>query len=56
MSRPGETRDDGKASVSIARCLGACGLAPAVVFDGTVVGKLTPETAVTHVKGWLVGK
>jgi bidirectional [NiFe] hydrogenase diaphorase subunit len=51
--KAGETRADGKASVAIARCLGACGLAPAVVFDGAVAGMLTPETAVEHVKGWL---
>jgi bidirectional [NiFe] hydrogenase diaphorase subunit len=49
----GHTRADGQASVAIARCLGACGLAPAVVFDGVVVGNLTAETAVQHVKGWL---
>jgi bidirectional [NiFe] hydrogenase diaphorase subunit len=49
----GQTRGDGQASVSIARCLGACGLAPAVVFDGAVVGNLTPDAAVAHVKGWL---
>ena len=51
--KAGETRADGQASLSIARCLGACGLAPAVVFDGAVVGKVTPEAAVEHVKGWL---
>jgi bidirectional [NiFe] hydrogenase diaphorase subunit len=51
--KAGQTRADGQASVAIARCLGACGLAPAVVFDGAVVGNLTPETAVDHVKGWV---
>ena len=51
--KAGQTRADGQASLSIARCLGACGLAPAVVFDGNVVGKLTPETALAHVEGWL---
>lgn len=39
---PGETTADGKLSVLIARCLGACGLAPAAVFDGEVAGKLSP--------------
>jgi bidirectional [NiFe] hydrogenase diaphorase subunit len=43
---PGETTADGKLSVMIARCLGACGLAPAAVFDGEVAGKLTPESIV----------
>jgi bidirectional [NiFe] hydrogenase diaphorase subunit len=51
--KAGQTRADGQASVSIARCLGACGLAPAVVFDGVVVGKLTPDAALEHVKGWV---
>ena len=51
--KTGQTRADGQASLSIARCLGACGLAPAVVFDGNVVGKLTPDVALDHVKGWL---
>ena len=49
----GQTRADGKASLSIVRCIGTCGLAPLAVFDGVVVGKLTPEMAVGHVKGWL---
>lgn len=51
--KAGETRADGRASLAIARCLGACGLAPAVVFDGAVVGKLTPEKALEHVKSWV---
>lgn len=51
--KTGQTRADGLASIDVARCLGACGLAPAVVFDGVVVGKVTPERAVEHVKGWL---
>ena len=38
---PGETTADGELSVLSARCVGACGLAPAVVFDGEVAGKLT---------------
>lgn len=51
--KAGKTRADGQASVSIARCVGACGLAPVVVFDGAVVGNLTPETATAKVQGWL---
>jgi bidirectional [NiFe] hydrogenase diaphorase subunit len=43
---PGGTTADGMLSVLIARCLGACGLAPAAVFDGEVAGKLTPESIV----------
>ncbi|NJL45788.1 MAG: bidirectional hydrogenase complex protein HoxE [Leptolyngbyaceae cyanobacterium SM2_3_12] len=48
----GETTPDGNISLMAARCLGACGIAPAVVFDGTVAGKLEPEEAATRVKAW----
>ena len=37
---PGETTADGKLSLLTARCLGTCGLAPAAVVDGQVVGRL----------------
>ena len=36
---PGETTEDNRLSVLTARCVGACGLAPAVVLDGDVIGK-----------------
>jgi bidirectional [NiFe] hydrogenase diaphorase subunit len=49
---PGETTADGKLSLVEARCVGACGIAPAVVFDGEVVGKQTSETVLARVKGW----
>jgi bidirectional [NiFe] hydrogenase diaphorase subunit len=39
---PGETTPDGKLSLLTARCLGTCGLAPAAVIDGQVVGRLQP--------------
>ncbi|MGF1498296.1 MAG: bidirectional hydrogenase complex protein HoxE [Elainellaceae cyanobacterium] len=48
----GETTEDGKISLMAARCLGACGIAPAVVFDGSVAGKLEPEAALARVKEW----
>jgi bidirectional [NiFe] hydrogenase diaphorase subunit len=51
--RSGETRSDGSMSLIQARCIGACGIAPAVVLDGVVVGNQTPDSVVTHVKGWL---
>jgi bidirectional [NiFe] hydrogenase diaphorase subunit len=51
--QPGETTADGRLSLLAARCLGACGIAPAVVLDGTVIGQVTPETLVRDVKGWL---
>jgi len=42
----GETTPDGLFSLTMARCLGTCGLAPVVVFDGEVSGRATPEAVV----------
>lgn len=47
---PGETTPDGALSVLTARCVGACGLAPALVFDGEVAGKLTPQQTVERLE------
>jgi bidirectional [NiFe] hydrogenase diaphorase subunit len=49
----GETTEDGELSLMTARCIGACGIAPAVVFDGQVSGTQTPASVLAHVKGWL---
>lgn len=48
--KPGETTEDGRLSVLTARCIGSCGLAPAAVIDGTVVGKLTPTEVLGKIK------
>ena len=50
---PGETTADGKLSVVIARCIGSCGLAPAVVFDSEVVGKSTSKTVLEKIGRWM---
>jgi bidirectional [NiFe] hydrogenase diaphorase subunit len=50
--KPGETTKDNKVSLVTARCLGACGLAPAVVFDGKVTGKIGPAEMATKVAEW----
>jgi bidirectional [NiFe] hydrogenase diaphorase subunit len=39
-AKAGSTSKDGKVSVSSARCIGACGLAPAIIRDGAIVGRL----------------
>ncbi|HHU51630.1 MAG TPA: NADH-quinone oxidoreductase subunit NuoE [Firmicutes bacterium] len=39
----GDTTDDGMFTLSITRCLGACGLAPVLTIDEDVYGRLTPE-------------
>lgn len=41
--RPGETTEDEQLSVLSARCLGACGLAPAAVINGRVLGNQSAE-------------
>jgi bidirectional [NiFe] hydrogenase diaphorase subunit len=51
--KPGETSEDGKFSVLTARCIGACGLAPAVVFDGNIDGDVSPEDAVNQIQRWI---
>ncbi|HSB52672.1 MAG TPA: NAD(P)H-dependent oxidoreductase subunit E, partial [Dissulfurispiraceae bacterium] len=51
--KPGETTADGKVSLVTARCLGSCGLAPAVVFDGEVAGKLDPPSVMERLGRWV---
>ena len=47
---PGSTTEDGALSLTVARCLGSCGLAPVVVLDGAVVGELGPDEVVARVR------
>jgi len=51
--KAGETTPDKQLSLLTARCIGACGIAPAVVYDGVTVPRQTPEAAVAYVKGWI---
>ena len=39
--KPGETTDDGMFTLDALRCIGACGIAPAVTINGTVYPKMT---------------
>ena len=48
----GQTTEDGKLSLLTARCLGSCGLAPAAVFDGEVVGRLERQQMFDRVARW----
>jgi bidirectional [NiFe] hydrogenase diaphorase subunit len=50
--RSGETRADGRVSLFAARCLGACGVAPVVVFDGAIASNQTPDTALQQIDAW----
>ncbi len=51
--KAGETTKDGKLSLLTARCLGSCGLAPAVVFDGNVVGKVDRSEVLKRIEKWM---
>ncbi len=51
--KAGETTPDGKVSLLTARCIGACGIAPAVVYDGVVTPRQSPEDALAKLKGWV---
>ncbi len=51
----GKTTPDGQISLMAARCLGACGIAPAVVYDGAVAGKQSGEAAVARIQAWQNG-
>lgn len=51
--KAGETTPDNKLSLLTARCIGACGIAPAVVYDGTVTPRQTPETALAQINQWV---
>ncbi len=41
--KPGETTPDGKFTLEPTRCLGCCGLAPVIMIDDQVYGRLTPS-------------
>jgi bidirectional [NiFe] hydrogenase diaphorase subunit len=49
----GETTPDDKLSLLTARCIGACGIAPAVVYDKTTAGLQTPEAVIGRLNEWL---
>jgi bidirectional [NiFe] hydrogenase diaphorase subunit len=49
---PGQTTPDSKVSLLTARCLGSCGLAPAVVYDHDVAGKVTVQNMRDRVAQW----
>jgi bidirectional [NiFe] hydrogenase diaphorase subunit len=48
--KPGETTPDNKLSVLTARCIGSCGLAPAVVIDGEMSGKMSPDEVIARIR------
>jgi bidirectional [NiFe] hydrogenase diaphorase subunit len=51
--KAGETTPDNQVSVLTARCIGACGIAPAVVYDGTVTARQEVSDAQARIKTWM---
>jgi bidirectional [NiFe] hydrogenase diaphorase subunit len=43
-AKAGTTSPDGKVSVDGARCIGSCGLAPAVIYDGRILARVSAES------------
>lgn len=41
--QPGQTTEDGMFTIDALRCIGACGIAPAVTINGTVYPKMTVD-------------
>lgn len=52
----GETSADGSLTLKTARCLGSCGLAPVVVFDGSVLGHQNTESTLELVRSVVGGE
>ncbi|RCW48806.1 MULTISPECIES: NAD(P)H-dependent oxidoreductase subunit E [unclassified Halanaerobium] len=52
----GESTEDGKLSLEVVRCLGACGLAPVMTINGRAHGLLNPEKAVGIIEKYLNGE
>ncbi|MEM2099161.1 MAG: NAD(P)H-dependent oxidoreductase subunit E [Candidatus Bathyarchaeia archaeon] len=51
----GESTPDGKLSLFVTRCIGACAMAPSIIIDGEVIGKATPEIVLNKLKELLGG-
>jgi NADH:ubiquinone oxidoreductase subunit E len=51
----GETTPDRKLSVFVTRCIGACAMAPNMVVDDEVIGKVTKELVIEKIKPALRG-
>ena len=49
---PRATTADGAVSLVTARCIGSCGLAPAVVYDQDIAGKVTSQSLHEHLQRW----
>ena len=55
LKRGGSTAD-GKLSLFITRCIGACAMAPNIVVDDEVIGKATEELVIKRIRSVLGGE
>jgi len=51
----GESTPDGKLSLLVTRCIGACAMAPAIVVDDEMIAKATKEVVLQKIKEVLGG-
>lgn len=52
QTKVGETSDDGLFTLTVTRCLGACGLAPVMTIGEDVYGRLTPDKIPAILNGY----
>jgi bidirectional [NiFe] hydrogenase diaphorase subunit len=51
----GESTPDGKLSLLVTRCIGACAMAPTIIVDDEVIARATKEVALEKIKQVLGG-
>jgi bidirectional [NiFe] hydrogenase diaphorase subunit len=54
--KPGEATADNRLGLQTARCIGSCGLAPAVVVDDEILAKVDPAGVAEQVRGRIGAK
>jgi bidirectional [NiFe] hydrogenase diaphorase subunit len=52
----GESTPDGKLSLLVTRCIGACAMAPTIVVDNEMIAKATKEVVLQRIKEVLGGE
>jgi bidirectional [NiFe] hydrogenase diaphorase subunit len=50
---PNQTTPDNKLSFLTARCVGACGMAPVMILDGQIMGKMNIDEMKAKIEEWI---
>jgi bidirectional [NiFe] hydrogenase diaphorase subunit len=50
---PNQTTQDNRLSFIAARCVGACGLAPVMILDGQIMGRMTVDEMKEKIEEWI---